>query len=125
MSDSQPSLFTESGAPNVVKPTVWDRHVQPAIDRVDANADPDWRDVALECVRELAATKLEFSADDFVEAMELKEVTTHQPSASGPMFLRAKKRGWITQAGYTVQSRIGRRHRQITVWESLIFGGTP
>ncbi len=134
---NQPSLFDEPSLGNSNPPgsanhfpggeageskpnTFWEKNVQPSIDQADDNADEDWREVAQDCLHMLAETMDEITADDLVEALEKKEVQTHNPSATGPVFIRARNRGWIKNADRQVQSRIPRRHRKITVWKSLL-----
>ncbi|MEL6104847.1 MAG: hypothetical protein AAFU85_02370 [Planctomycetota bacterium] len=107
----------------MTQPTLWDTTVQPAIDRADQNADSDWKETALRLLHSIARRKDEFTADDLVEALESESVETHNPSAIGPVFLRAKKEGWIESTDQMQQTRISRRHRKLTVWRSLLKGG--
>ncbi len=126
----QPTLFAEdagfASAPSQPadppKTTDWERDIQPSIDQVEENAAVDWKEVAADCLHTLAETRDEFTADDLVEMLETKEVHTHNLAALGPLFLRASKRGLIRNSGRMVQSRIPRRHRKITVWQSTQRG---
>lgn len=94
---------------------------QRGIDQAERNANEDWKEAALECVRTAAKQLHELTADDVLELLEKESVETHNMAALGPVFLRAAKRGWIRNSNRMVQSRIPRRHRKITVWESLIY----
>ena len=126
----QPTLFGEDAGSSTApaqparksKTTIWERDVQPSIDQVEENADVDWKAVANVCLHALAETRDEFTADDLVEMLETKQVHTHNLAALGPLFLRASKRGLIRNSGRMVQSRIPRRHRKITVWQSTQRG---
>lgn len=88
-----------------------------AIAAVDTAADPDWKEAALEAVRVTARSLPEFIGDD-VWATGLKR--PREARALGPVFMRAKRRGWIEKtdrARPSVNSHLG----PVTVWRSLIF----
>ena len=84
------------------------------------SADDEWKEVARDCLHQLAETMDELTADDLVELLETMDVKTHNLAALGPVFLNAKKKGWIENTGRRVRTRIPRRHRELTVWKSLL-----
>lgn len=90
-----------------------------AIERADAHADPDWKDLAYSAVRTCACENYDFTADDVWELLwrsHSPQATTHEPSALGPVFLRASRDGMIQKTGHVRASRHPRRHRDLTVW---------
>lgn len=118
---NQPSLFESTLFVQALE-TNWADDIQPSIDKADTNADDDWKAAADRIIRGLAESMAEFTADDLVERLERENVSTHEPSALGPVFLRARAAGLIENTGRMIQSRIPRRHRKITVWRSLASG---
>lgn len=103
--------------------------VKQAIDKalvaVDENADRDWRQAAELSLLRTAESRLEMTADDVLETLEIEypNVTTHNRSALGPVFLRAQKAGTIENTGRMEPTRLSQRHRKITVWKSLVCKG--
>lgn len=87
-----------------------------AIARADDHADPEWKDRAYEAVCKVARMRLTFTADDVWDELVDAPVSTHEPSALGPVFLRASKAGLIVKTGEFRLSRHTRRHRDLTVW---------
>lgn len=106
----EPTLFTAEATKDAIR-------------RADEHADRRWRAVALRAIRHTAHTQPEFTADQIWQYLTLNapDVTTHEPSALGPVFLRAAKLGWITNTGRTIERSIfSRRHRRLTIWQSHI-----
>ena len=99
----------------------FDRHIQPAIHQAERNADEQWKEAAAECLRQVAETHAEFTADEVQHLLDEREVTTHNPSALGPVFLAAARGGLIVNTNRMVQTKIPRRHRKVTVWKSNVF----
>lgn len=94
-----------------------------ALDRVDAHADPEWKDVADRVIRRLADTMREFTADDVRDALP-DGVWTHEPRALGPRMLAAARAGLIERTDRSVTSR----HRNgglARVWRSTKFTEAP
>ncbi len=89
---------------------------QEAIQRADDHAAPEWKVAAYEALCHVANTTDEFTADDVWEALGPEAVNTHEPSALGPVFLRASRDKVIVKTGKQVLSRNPRRHRDLTVW---------
>lgn len=90
-----------------------------AIERVDEHADDEWKEVALDCVRQLCRQHALFTSDEVLELLETKPVTTHDTRALGPVMLKAVRDGLIEKSGRLLPSR--RRHMApIFEWRSLI-----
>lgn len=85
--------------------------------RADAHADAEWRDAAYMAVLDAAASHDDFTADDVWPLIDAT-ISTHEPSALGPVFLRASKAGAIRKTGVTRPSTNPVRHRDLTVWEA-------
>lgn len=85
----------------------------------DMNADEAWKVEAMTAIRFLAKMRPTFTADDVWERMKDSDSATHQPSALGPLFMRAAKEGIIRNTHTTTPTKIPRRHREITVWASV------
>lgn len=113
--DTHPSLFDPPAAAAAKSE---------AIEKVELNAAEQWKVDAFAAVKHLAETRSEFTADDVWERLLLvyPDSTTHQPSALGPIFLRAARQNLIRNTHMVVPTKIARRHRDITVWKSLVLG---
>jgi hypothetical protein len=93
--------------------------------KVDANANPEWKDVMYDVVQEVAGLHAEFNADDIDETFEALPVRPATPNkkALGPVMLRAARNGLCVKTDRVVPSRRAKLHgcpRQI--WKSLIHG---
>lgn len=87
------------------------------IGRADHNADRKWKADALDAVRWCAANYSEFTADQvWIRLDAVSGARTHEPSALGPVFMRAARLAYIEKTGYVRASTIARRHRDLTVW---------
>jgi hypothetical protein len=89
-----------------------------AIDRAALHADDEWKVHATAAVLWCAAHLADFTADDvWIQLRRTSPaVTTHEPSALGPIFLAASRQRVITKTTATRPSRFKRRHRDLTVW---------
>lgn len=88
-----------------------------AIQRVDEHADPLWKEHALEAVRRTAELLPDFISDDVWEVGGL--AGTREDRALGPVFLRAKRNGWIVKTDRvrpSVRSHLSGK----PVWRSLL-----
>ena len=81
----------------------------------DRNAERPWKEQALAVVRELAATRRPFTADDVWERLGTTD-GTHEPAALGPVMLRASRAKWVAKTGRLVPTRHARRHRDLVEW---------
>lgn len=96
-----------------------------AIERVDANADTDWKEYALGCVFRVARSRREFTSADVYAEMygNVKGAPkTYDNRAMGPVMLRAAKRGWIISTDrYSVDYERSWCHNQPRrIWKSQI-----
>lgn len=89
-----------------------------AIARADDHANPEWRERAYQAVRKVARMRLDFTADEVWDELADVSETTHNPSALGPVFLRAAKAGVIVKTGELRLSKHTQRHRDLTVWRA-------
>ena len=97
-----------------------------ALEQVEQNANAEWAALALQVIKELAATKATITSDDvWKELSNYPDVQTHQPSAMGAMFRRAFSLKLICSTGNFVQSKRPSSHaRPIRVWESELWKET-
>lgn len=87
----------------------------------DAGADGEWKAEALLAVKWCAQTYTVFTADEVWARLDaVGTATTHEPAALGPVFLEAARKQWISNTRETRPTVYTRRHRDLTVWESLI-----
>lgn len=114
------AVAPESDAPSLFDPPAAHRAKADGIARADSNANTPWKEAAMDAVRFLAKMRITFTADDVWLRLEDSAVAeTHQPSALGPIFMRAAREGIIYNTHTTVPTKIARRHREITVWGSV------
>ncbi len=91
-----------------------------AIRQVDEHADEEWKDRADATLKGIALRQEILTPDDLWDEIE----RPREPRASGPVFLRARRAGWIEPTGRVVRSRNVKQHRNIiTEYRSLIYGG--
>lgn len=93
----------------------------------DAGASQEWKDQALEVVRQVA-TRLPFlTTDDVWEGLNGLQYSTHTMSALGPVMLRAKKEGIIERTDAFRDSQrsglVGRANlgKPIRIWKSRVL----
>lgn len=89
---------------------------QDGIQRSEDHADAEWKRAAFDAVMTAARLKVTFTADDVWD--RISDASTHEPSALGPVFLRASRAGLIVKTGALRPSRNARRHRDLTVWRA-------
>ena len=97
-----------------------------AMDQVDLNANPVWKDLMLELVRVVALTHASFTTDDvMILYREIEDApTTHDLRALGPVMNKAAKLGYCEKTN-TVDGSIrpSNHQRPLAIWKSLIFEG--
>ncbi len=92
-----------------------------AIDRVEAAAREDWKEVALMVV-EVVARDRELFTTDHVWAVMPGDVSTPEPRAMGAIMRRAAREGYVTATDRHVLSNRPLCHRRpVRVWRSLIY----
>lgn len=91
-----------------------------AIQRARTNADPEWREFAMELIIKLAQQRQEITADDIWEA-GLPE--TRENRALGAVIQDAAKRNILAPTDRVKKSRrVKHNHgRSIAIWKSLLF----
>lgn len=93
------------------------------IRRADEHANPEWRDFAESALDWCAHNLATFTADDVwkrLAAMGAPPVATHNPSALGPVFMRAARRGRIVKTGRYPLTVNPTRHRNLTEWQAVL-----
>jgi hypothetical protein len=75
-----------------------------AMSRVEANADPEWKDEALAIIIKVAESQYVLTPDDIWEA---GLSTPHSPSALGPVMVTAASKGLIRKTSFHENSRRG------------------
>ena len=96
--------------------------IERAIQRARTNADPEWKELAMELIIKVAQRKATLTADDIWEA-GLPE--TRENRALGAVMQDAAKKN-ILRSTNTVQKsrRVKHNHgRSIAIWRSMIWNG--
>lgn len=92
-----------------------------AVRRVNANAEHDWKLLAWEIGRELAAVRATFTSEDISDRIPA-HITTHEPRAMGAVMTRLRRAKVISPTDEFVMARSRVGHgRPSRVWESLIY----
>lgn len=94
-----------------------------AIERVETNAEPEWKTNCLNAIQQVALVKAEFSTDDVWEYLHQNGIEApHENRAIGALMIKAGLKGWITTTDRYVNSLRPACHRRpVRVWRSLIF----
>lgn len=96
-----------------------------AINRVDAHADPEWKDVAYLTAVRVARQKRFFVSEDVWDALS-GDVRTHEPRAMGAVMRRLRKERIVEPTDQFVTSTSPLGHgRPSRVWRSLLDGDAP
>jgi hypothetical protein len=111
--DNQPSLFDYAEALEAQRE---------AIERVDKNADPQWKIDMLEAVKSVAARLVKFTSDDVWEELANKsDSETHEPRALGAIMKKAASLGIVVGTSeYQPSKRVACHARPVRVWTSLV-----
>lgn len=92
-----------------------------AIKAAHDHANAVWKETAytaiVTCARRLAV----LTSDDVWAELKGSKPATHNPSALGPLFLIAARKGLIRKTGQVVPTTLPRRHRDLTEWASNIL----
>ena len=94
-----------------------------AIEESYENANFDWIQAAENTLWQFCRKKRFVTSDDILERLERSDKRTHNNSALGGVFVKAKNNGWIKPYGYTSSRRRSRHQAPIRVWKSLINKG--
>jgi hypothetical protein len=88
------------------------------LESVRGNADQQWQDAAMQCLRALAATGEPFTADEVHDLMRPYGVTTASENAMGAMFNKARREGVIVSDGmYRPSERRDAHRRMVRIWK--------
>jgi hypothetical protein len=93
-----------------------------AIARVDAHADPQWKDIALAKIKFLCETRATFTADDLADEMDKTFAVTHDGREAGAVMRRAQSNGWCFKT--TTFTKTKRKHchsSDLPIWQSLLY----
>lgn len=94
-----------------------------AMDQVDLNADPAWKDLMLQLAHVVALTHPTFTTDDLMLLYhEINDAPkTHDLRALGPVMNRAARAGYCVKTNMVDGSnRPSNHHRPLAIWQSLI-----
>lgn len=93
-----------------------------ALNQVDDHMRLAVREIALEILCDVAREKVEFTADDVLEACNARGVTFKDNRALGAVIKRAEKKLFIRATDRFVNSRNSKKHASPTrVWASNIY----
>ena len=88
------------------------------LESVRYNADTQWQEAAMECLRLLAATGEPFTADEVHALMRPYGVHTQSDNAMGAMFNKARREGLIVSDGmYRPSERRDAHRRMVRIWK--------
>lgn len=96
-----------------------------AIQQAHDHANEAWKQVAYAALVAVARRKAVFTADCVWLALHDAKPVTHEPSALGPLFRIAARKGLIQKTGRLVPTTQSQRHRDLTEWRSLIVDAAP
>jgi hypothetical protein len=107
------------------KKAVFDRYERRKHEGIEASffhADTDWKRAAADRVYWLAKHRHEFTADDVIEFLDAKGITTGNNSALGAIMQAAQRMGIITNSGHFKESRRPVQHsKPLRIWHSNIY----
>jgi len=93
-----------------------------ALERVEKNANEEWKARAYKVVRRLAYTQLFITTDDVWALLAGYEERTHEPRAMGAVMRRASRDLLIAPTDSIVNSSSVVNHkRALRVWRSLVY----
>ena len=99
------------------------KEVKQYIDDAYDNSNLEWRLEAENILWKLCRSHRFVTSDDVMSQLENKGVETHNGSALGGVFVKAKNNGWIKEYGFSQSRRRSRHQAPIRVWKSLIVKG--
>ena len=93
-----------------------------AIDRVEENADREWRKLALATIEDSAWIFRTITTDDIWTILDRSIYSTHDNRAMGAVMRKAQTNGWIEPTDRVVKSTRAVCHsRPIRVWRSRLI----
>jgi len=97
-----------------------------ALERVEANANSEWKEAALKSIHYRARHFALVTANDVFDDLEHLGLFTHENRALGAVFQKAARNGWIVKTDRTVASTRKTRHAgDVRVWASQLQRETP
>ena len=98
---------------------------QDGMQRVEKNASTEWQEAAERAVYHYAKHNPELTVNNMWAGVESLGLFTRENRASGPVFRRCAKRGWIEKTDRVqTTTRATRNKGSVTVWRSLIYKPT-
>jgi hypothetical protein len=93
-----------------------------ALQRVEDNADAEWKQAALEATRLCAVEMPEFTTDQVWRVLARTEYGTHEPRAMGAIMRQAVALGWVKPSNeYRTSERPECHKRPVKIWTSTIW----
>lgn len=91
-----------------------------AVDRGYKNANEEWKDYAIECLRQVCLSKEIFTVADVRNLIDMSPIKTHDKRAIGGVFRTGKSMGMIARTGIVHPNIVG-HGVGMQVWKSLLF----
>lgn len=102
-----------------------DQQRDEAIQRVNAHADPDWKDTAYATGYRIASCQESLLSEDIWQALSDQGVHTHEPRAMGAVMRRLHADKVIQPTDQFVKSPSPLGHgRPSRIWKSLLVAGS-
>lgn len=83
-------------------------------------ANAKWRDMAIDCLEQIALSRQEFTTNDVRAMVSHSPLRTHDNRAMGGVIKHGVSMKWIIATGKTMVSRVG-HGGPLQIWKSLIF----
>lgn len=93
-----------------------------AVERSYVNADSQWREMALQCVKVICEKHKTFTVNEVRDLVKMSPLKTHDNRAMGGVMATAKKLGWLAPTGESIPSVVGHKVH-IQIWQSRIYSG--
>ncbi len=91
-----------------------------AIEKGYQNANDDWKNMAMECVRVICVQQPSFTMNDVRWLVEASPIKTQDNRAMGGVMRTAQKLGWVEPTGQTIISKVGHKSL-LQIWRSKLF----
>lgn len=89
------------------------------IQRSYTGTEDEWKEIAAQAVRDVAARKLTFTTDSVILRLDELNAPASNLMGLGAVMRAAAKAGIITNTGTQRRTELARRHRYLTVWLSV------
>jgi len=93
-----------------------------AVEQSYTNADSQWREMALQCVKTICEKHETFTVNEVRALVQMSPLKTHDNRAMGGVMATAKKLGWLAPTGESIPSVVGHKVH-IQIWKSRIYKG--